>query len=536
MLRRILLSMMIALLGFACMAQSAPVSVGPLAPPPRVPSFMLLVNGAVYTKLDLTALWMGVMDANISNDGKTGTISWGNKQTLTLSVDYPPMRNAAKTALDVRAVYQDRILYAPLKYLAGQLGVTYQEDLVTKEVSVTRDTGVKLLFSTLPNQPMHEITPLHDAAARSDVVAISTLLQANPIAIDARMLSGATPLHMAAFEGREDAIILLAASKARMNLHDRNGFTPLAAASFQNKPLAVKALLDNGADINAVDSYGQTALFMSVLNKKPDIFNLLMEKKADFKIVETATGFTPLHIAVQNGSLNFVQQLIDAGANVNAQDIMGITPLDQAAEGDNAGLVEYLLAKGADVKLKTKNGMTALHGATRGGNQNILLVLLKAPGIDIDANAPNVGTALHLAVIFGNLEQVQSLVAKGANINATGAGLMTPLHLAAATGNSSIATFLVNWGADVNKKAENGSTPLHTAVATGNTAIAEFLLGKNAAINVKNKDGKTPLAVANEALMNIDPAITPENKTNMEELKVNMTGLIKLLTERGATL
>jgi len=198
--------------------------------------------------------------------------------------------------------------------------------------------------------------------------------------------------------------------------------------------------------------------------------------------------------------------------------------------------VEYLLAKGADVKLKTKSGLTALHGAARGGNQNILLLLLNTPGIDIDANAPNVGTALHLAVIFGNLEPVQSLVAKGADINATGAGQMTSLNLAAAIGNRTIATFLVNWGADVNKKAENGSTPLHTAIATGNTAIAEFLLNKKAEINAKNNDGKTPLGVATEVLKKIDPAITPENKTSMEELKANLSGLIKLLTDRGATL
>ncbi|MEI7834513.1 MAG: hypothetical protein WCJ56_15095, partial [bacterium] len=101
MVRRIFLSVMIALLGVACMAQSAPATVGtvgPPAPPPRVPTFMILVNGAVYTKLDLTALWMGAMEANISNDGKTGTINWGNNQTLTLSVDYPPMRNAARAA------------------------------------------------------------------------------------------------------------------------------------------------------------------------------------------------------------------------------------------------------------------------------------------------------------------------------------------------------------------------------------------------------------------------------------------------------
>ncbi|MEI7834719.1 MAG: ankyrin repeat domain-containing protein, partial [bacterium] len=243
----------------------------------------------------------------------------------TLSVDYPPMRNAARAAADVRAVYQDKLLYAPVKYLAEQLGVKYQEDLAAKEVSVTRDTGVKLVFSTLPNQPVREITPLHDAAAKGDTVAISALLQANPTAIDGRMLSGATPLHMAAFEGQEEAINLLIASKARMNLHDRNGMTPLAAATFQDKPLAVKALLDKGADINAVDSYGQTALFMSILYKKKEIFSLLMAKKADFNIVETATGFTPLHIAVQNGSTDAVQQLIDAGANVNALDTLGIT-------------------------------------------------------------------------------------------------------------------------------------------------------------------------------------------------------------------
>jgi len=95
-----------------------------------------------------------------------------------------------------------------------------------------------------------------------------------------------------------------------------------------------------------------------------DLALLLIEKKAN---VNTKTGIyidgtgdiTPLHRAT--GSPKVVAALIDAGANVNAQDSAGDTPLHWATSHDFLESVKLLLKAGADSNLKNREGRKPIH-------------------------------------------------------------------------------------------------------------------------------------------------------------------------------
>ena len=71
-----------------------------------------------------------------------------------------------------------------------------------------------------------------------------------------------------------------------------------------------------------------------------------------------------------------VEQLIAAGANVNAANRYGVTPLSQACINGNAGMVEALLTAGADANTFQAEGQTALMTAAKAGSADAVKALL----------------------------------------------------------------------------------------------------------------------------------------------------------------
>ena len=69
---------------------------------------------------------------------------------------------------------------------------------------------------------------------------------------------------------------------------------------------------------------------------------------------------------------------------------------------------------------------------------------------------------IHLAVVMGNLAEVESLILEGADVNiALKEDDSTPLSIAAQQGNLSVVQFLIRKGADKNSASTNGCTPLY---------------------------------------------------------------------------
>ncbi|WP_372650158.1 acyltransferase family protein [Draconibacterium sp.] len=106
--------------------------------------------------------------------------------------------------------------------------------------------------------------------------------------------------------------------------------------------------------------------------------------------------------------------------------------------------------------------------------------------------APQSGNSIHAAVVAGNINAVQSIIAAGADLNEKEpAGGSSPLMTACVFGKTEIAQVLIDAGADLNVTNNDGSTALHTAAFFCRTEIVKALLNKGIDTSVVNNSGAT---------------------------------------------
>jgi ankyrin repeat protein len=127
---------------------------------------------------------------------------------------------------------------------------------------------------------------------------------------------------------------------------------------------------------------GDTALHVAAAGHRVEIGRSLLRAGADCRAVGKHRHSQPLHYAADGclenpdwdarRQVRMIQLLLEAGADVHAQDRNGATPLHRAVRTRCAAAVKCLLAAGADAKLRNQPGSTPFHLAVqntgRGGS------------------------------------------------------------------------------------------------------------------------------------------------------------------------
>lgn len=223
---------------------------------------------------------------------------------------------------------------------------------------------------------------------------------------------------------------------------------------------------------------------------------------------QNAAGSTPLHLASAAGNLKAVELLIAHHANVNTSTRSGFTPLHFATYFKHKEVALFLLEHGAEVNATSEYGYTPLFKAVEpldaasapdgGGISSTispeaarankeLVALLLAKGASVKVKTKDGSMPLHFAAMLGVPDIVELLLASGAELNAKGTDGVTPLFLAARYDRKEVAATLLAHGANMDLSSDKGKTPLCVAVSNGNSATVELLLRQGASANPLDK-------------------------------------------------
>jgi hypothetical protein len=174
-----------------------------------------------------------------------------------------------------------------------------------------------------------------------------------------------------------------------------------------------------------------------------DLVGKLLAAGADVNASNRNFG-TALTYAAWSGSIATVRLLLEQGASVNQQATNGWSALMMAAAKGYPTLAKLLLEQGAAVNLPDVYGWTPLMRAAYAGHADVVAILLAHSGLALETRNDRGQTALHLAVIQGNMPIVRDLLANGAKPDTRDFAGHTPRSIASALGYRQLNDLLSN--------------------------------------------------------------------------------------------
>ena len=187
--------------------------------------------------------------------------------------------------------------------------------------------------------------------------------------VKSRDPSGATAVQLAVYHGLDDMLGVLLRAEVPLDAFE---------AAAVGDAARLKALIEENPELlTSWSEDGFPLLGLAAFFGRIESFDLLLKLGADPNMAaRNLAKVQPLHSAAahrdQKASLYMARKLIDAGAQIDAEQAGGFRPLHQAAASGHLELLELLLEAGADPEGENDTGKTALDLARERGHDPIV--------------------------------------------------------------------------------------------------------------------------------------------------------------------
>ncbi|KAM3854067.1 palmitoyltransferase ZDHHC13 isoform 1-T1 [Vipera latastei] len=202
-------------------------------------------------------------------------------------------------------------------------------------------------------------------------------------------------------------------------------------------------LVEAGYDVRQPDKENVTLLHWAAINNRLDLVKYFISKGAVVDQLGGDLNSTPLHWAIRQGHLSMAILLLKYGADPTLTDGEGYSSLHLAVLFQHMPIIAYLISKGQSVDTTDLNGYTPLMLSAHkviGREPTNFLVKFNPIVNAVDNIEKN--TALHWAVIAGNINAVDVLLEAGSSLDIKNAKGQRPLDLALQTKNRIIIHIL----------------------------------------------------------------------------------------------
>ena len=297
------------------------------------------------------------------------------------------------------------------------------------------------------------------------------------------------PIFLAiAFEFVDLVEIMLRDHQLNKDLLNQFQLSPLALACNIGNLRIAKDLVEGGAEINIEDKVRfwsakdghmpPNPISATIYHRHWAIMRLLLAAGADLNLTCFNGHYDPpLAMAVQSGLDWLVEELIEAGADVNVS-FGCYTPIQEAASEGRTRLCRILLDHKANPTLEGArnnwNDGGALELAAAAGHLDVVRMIIEA-GVPVDGNCPIWGTALAQAVSGKHCNVAEYLLQQHADPDIDCGPYGTPFLAAVEGGDIEIVTTFLKHGVNINHKGIDEGNALVIAARNSHEEVFALL-------------------------------------------------------------